>query len=41
MKAEDKSKIVPQDTRFPRVWVKQQGRWLLVANHYSSRISQK
>jgi uncharacterized protein (TIGR02246 family) len=37
MKGEDKGKTVPQDTRFTRVWVKQQGRWLLVANHYSSR----
>jgi uncharacterized protein (TIGR02246 family) len=41
MKGEDKGKTVPQDTRFTRVWVKQQGRWLLVANHYSSRMSQK
>jgi uncharacterized protein (TIGR02246 family) len=41
MKGEDKGKIVPQDTRFTRVWVKQQGRWLLVANHYSSQMSQK
>ena len=41
MKGEDKGKAVPQDTRFTRVWVKQQGRWLLVANHYSSRMSQK
>jgi ketosteroid isomerase-like protein len=41
MKGEDKGKTVPQDTRFTRVWVKQQGRWQLVANHYSSRMSQK
>ena len=41
MKGEDKGKPVPQDTRFTRVWVKQQGRWRLVANHYSSRIAQK
>src|SRR3954469_24808311 len=41
MKGEDKGKTVHQDTRFTRVWVKQQGRWLLVANHYSSRMSQK
>jgi len=27
--------------RFTRVWVKQQGRWRLVANHYSSRIPQQ
>ena len=41
MKGEDRGKTVPQDTRFTRVWVKQQGRWQLVANHYSSRVSQK
>jgi uncharacterized protein (TIGR02246 family) len=41
MKGDDKGKIVPQDTRFTRVWVKQQGRWRLVANHYSSQMSQK
>jgi len=41
MKGKDKGKTVPQDTRFTRVWVKQQGRWQLVANHYSSRTSQK
>src|SRR4051812_20376636 len=41
MKGEDKGKTVPEDTRFTRVWVKQQGRWLLVANHYSSRMSLK
>ena len=40
MKGEDKGKVVPQDTRFTRVWVKQQGRWRLVANHYSCQISQ-
>ena len=41
MKGEDKGRTVPQDTRFTRVWVKQQGRWQLVANHYSSQISRK
>jgi uncharacterized protein (TIGR02246 family) len=41
MKGKDKGKIVPQDTRFTRVWVKQQGRWRLVANHYSSQMAQK
>jgi len=35
MIGEDKGQTVPRDTRFTRVWVKQQGRWLLVANHYS------
>ena len=41
MLGQDKGKSVPHDTRFTRVWVKQQGRWRLVANHYSSRITQQ
>jgi uncharacterized protein (TIGR02246 family) len=41
MVGQDKGKAVPQDTRFTRVWVKQQGRWRLVANHYSLRITQQ
>ena len=40
MIGQDKGKAVPRDTRFTRVWVKQQGRWRLVANHYSLRITQ-
>ena len=40
MSGQDKGKAVPRDTRFTRVWVKQEGRWRLVANHYSSRITQ-
>jgi len=32
MTGQDKGKAVPRDTRFTRVWVKQQGRWRLVAN---------
>ena len=40
MSGQDKGKAVPRDTRFTRVWVKQQGRWRLVANHYSLRITQ-
>jgi uncharacterized protein (TIGR02246 family) len=40
MVGQDKGKAVPRDTRFTRVWVKQLGRWRLVANHYSSRIPQ-
>src|SRR5437016_9141521 len=40
MVGQDKGKAVPRDTRFTRVWVKQQGQWRLVANHYSSRIAQ-
>lgn len=39
MDGQDKGKAVPHDTRFTRVWVKQQGRWRLVANHYSSNTS--
>jgi uncharacterized protein (TIGR02246 family) len=37
MIGQDKGKTVPRDTRFTRVWVKQQGQWRLVANHYSVR----
>ena len=40
MTGQDKGKTVPRDTRFTRVWVKQQGRWRLVSNHYSTRITQ-
>jgi ketosteroid isomerase-like protein len=39
MDGQDKGKAVPHDTRFTRVWVKQQGRWQLVSNHYSSITS--
>src|SRR6185436_9595249 len=39
MVGQDKGKAVPHDTRFTRVWVKKQGRWRLVANHYSSSMS--
>jgi len=39
MNGQDKGNAVPHDTRFTRVWVKQQGRWRLVANHYSSSMS--
>ena len=41
MIGQDKGQTVPRDTRFTRVWVKQQVHWRLVANHYSSRITQK
>lgn len=37
MIGQDKGKTVPRDTRFTRVWVKQEGQWRLVANHYSSQ----
>ena len=41
MSGQDKGKAVPRDTRFTRVWVKQQGRWRLVANHYSSQTTRQ
>ena len=41
MIGQDKGKVVPRDNRFTRVWVKQQGRWRLVANHYSLLISRQ
>src|SRR5246500_3856477 len=41
MIGQDKGKAVPRDTRFTRVWVKQQGRWRLVANHYSSQTTRQ
>ena len=41
MVGQDKGKAVPRDTRFTRVWVKQQGRWRLVANHYSSQTARQ
>jgi ketosteroid isomerase-like protein len=40
MEGQDKGKAVPRDNRFTRVWIKQQGRWRSVANHYPSRMSQ-
>ena len=39
MIGQDKGKAVPHDTRFTRVWIKQQGRWQIVANHYSPSMS--
>jgi uncharacterized protein (TIGR02246 family) len=41
MVGQDKGKAVPRNTRFTRVWVKQQGRWRLVANHYSSQTTRQ
>ena len=41
MNGQDKGKAVPRDNRFTRVWVKQQGRWRLDANHYSLLITQQ
>ena len=39
MVGQDKGKVVPRDNRFTRVWVRQHGRWRLVANHYSTLIT--
>src|SRR5437588_11789856 len=36
MNGQDRGTAVPRDTRFPRVWLQQQGRWRLAAHHYSS-----
>ena len=36
MKGQDAGKVVPEENRFTRVWVKQGGRWRLVSNHYSN-----
>src|SRR5437870_9544517 len=41
MIGQDKGKAVPRDNRFTRVWVKQQGHWRLVANHYSSQTTRQ
>ena len=41
MIGQDKGQTVPRDTRFTRVWVKQQGCWRLVANHYSSQTTRQ
>lgn len=35
----DKGKAVPRENRFTRVWVLKDGRWQLVANHYSPMTS--
>src|SRR5215216_1715293 len=40
MVGQDKGKVVPRENRFTRVWVRRQGRWRLVANHYSTLIGQ-
>ena len=41
MIGQDRGKAVPRDNRFTRVWVKRQGRWQLVANHYSLLVTQQ
>jgi ketosteroid isomerase-like protein len=40
MVGQDRGKVVPRDNRFTRVWVRRQGRWRLVANHYSTLVAQ-
>jgi ketosteroid isomerase-like protein len=41
MNGQDRGKAVPRDNRFTRVWVKQQGHWQLVLNHYSPLVMQQ
>jgi ketosteroid isomerase-like protein len=41
MVGQDGGKAVPRDNRFTRVWVERQGRWQLVANHYSLLVAQQ
>ena len=41
MIGQDKNKVVPRDNRFTRVWIKLQGNWQLVANHYSLLVTQQ
>jgi ketosteroid isomerase-like protein len=40
MVGQDRGKDVPRDNRFTRVWVMTDGRWQLVANHYSLMTTQ-
>ena len=40
MVGQDRGKAVPRENRFTRVWVMTDGRWLLVANHYSLMSTQ-
>jgi ketosteroid isomerase-like protein len=40
MVGQDKGKDVPRENRFTRVWVMTDGRWQLVANHYSLMTTQ-
>ena len=40
MVGHDKGKAVPRENRFTRVWVMTDGRWQLVANHYSLMTAQ-
>jgi ketosteroid isomerase-like protein len=38
MRGQDAGKVVPEENRFTRVWIKQRGQWRLVANHYSNLV---
>jgi len=38
MKGQDAGKVVPEENRFTRVWIKEGGRWRLVSNHYSNLV---
>jgi ketosteroid isomerase-like protein len=38
MKGQDAGNVVPEENRFTRVWIRQRGRWRLVANHYSKLV---
>ena len=40
MIGQDRGKAVPRENRFTRVWVMTDGRWRLVANHYSVMTTQ-
>jgi ketosteroid isomerase-like protein len=40
MVGQDRGKAVPRENRFTRVWVMTDGRWQLVANHYSPMTPQ-
>ena len=40
MVGQDRGKAVPRENRFTRVWVMTDGRWQLVANHYSPMPTQ-
>lgn len=41
MKGQDAGKVVPEENRFTRVWIKQGGRWRLVSNHYSNLVKER
>ena len=40
MVGQDRGKAVPRENRFTRVWVMTDGKWQLVANHYSPMTTQ-